>query len=203
MLIIGLTGSIGMGKSETSKMFARHGVPVCDADALVHALYESGGAAVAPIAALFPDACVDGRIDRERLSAQVLGKPEMLRKLEQIVHPLVGQAQAQFLQSHAAQGTEMVLLDIPLLLESQGPRRVDVIVVVSAPADMQRARVLARPGMTAEKFETILKKQLPDEIKRAKADFVIDTSRGFQYAEEQVVAVIGALRGRRGEIWKD
>jgi dephospho-CoA kinase len=203
MLIIGLTGSIGMGKSETAKMFARHGVPVCDADALVHALYERGGAAVPPIAALFPDACVDGRIDRERLSAQVLGKPEMLRKLEQIVHPLVGQAQAQFLQSHAAQGTEMVLLDIPLLLESQGPRRVDVIVVVSAPADIQRARVLARPGMTSDKFETILRKQLPDEIKRAKADFVIDTSRGFQYAEEQVVAVIGALRGRRGEIWKD
>jgi dephospho-CoA kinase len=97
----------------------------------------------------------------------------------------------------------MVLLDIPLLLESQGPRRVDVIVVVSAPADIQRARVLARPGMTADKFETILRKQLPDEIKRAKADFVIDTSRGFQYAEEQVVAVIGVLRGRRGEIWKD
>jgi dephospho-CoA kinase len=155
------------------------------------------------VAALFPDACVDGRIDRERLSAQVLGKPEMLRKLEQIVHPLVGQAQAQFLQSNAAQGTEMVLLDIPLLLESQGPRRVDVIVVVSAPADVQRARVLARPGMTVEKFETILKKQLPDEIKRAKADFVIDTSRGFHYAEEQVVAVIGELRSRRGEIWKD
>jgi len=203
MLIIGLTGSIGMGKSETAKMFARHGVPVCDADALVHGLYERGGAAVAPIAALFPEVCVDGRIDRERLSARVLGKPELLRQLELIVHPLVGQAQVQFLQSHAAAGTKMVLLDIPLLLESQGPRRVDVVVVVSAPAEMQRSRVLARPGMTAEKFETILKKQLPDEIKRAKADFVIDTSRGFQYAEEQVVAVIGALRGRRGEIWKD
>lgn len=203
MLIIGLTGSIGMGKTETAKMFARHGVPVCDADALVHALYEEGGAAVDPVSAVFPDARVGGRIDRERLSSLVVGKPEQLRKLEQIVHPLVGMAQASFLQGHAARGTEMVLLDIPLLLESQGPRRVDVIVVVSAPADVQRARVLARPGMTEAKFEAILQKQVPDEIKRAKADFVIDTSKGLQYAEDQVVKIIAALRGRPGEIWKN
>ena len=203
MLIIGLTGSIGMGKSETARMFARHGVPVCDADALVHGLYEKGGAAVIPVSEVFPEACVEGRIDRERLSAFVLGKPDQLRRLEQIVHPLVGQAQAQFLQAHAARGTEMVLLDIPLLLDAQGPRRVDVVVVVSAPAEIQRERVLARPGMTVEKFEVILRKQVPDEIKRAKADFVIDTSKGFDYAEGQVVAIITALRGRRGEIWKD
>lgn len=203
MLIIGLTGSIGMGKTETAKMFARHGVPVCDADALVHALYEEGGAAVKPVTAVFPEARVGGRIDRERLSTLVVGKPEQLRKLEQIVHPLVGMAQASFLQGHAARGAEMVLLDIPLLLESQGPRRVDVIVVVSAPADVQRARVLARPGMTEAKFEAILQKQVPDEIKRAKADFVIDTSKGLEYAEDQVVKIIAALRGRPGEIWKD
>ena len=201
MLIIGLTGSIGMGKSETAKMFARHGVPVCDSDALVHGLYDVGGAAVKPVSDAFPSSLVDGRIDRERLSKLVIGKPDEIRKLEMIVHPLVAQAQANFLQSHAAQGTEMVVLDIPLLLESRGPRRVDVIVVVSAPADMQRARVLARPGMTEEKFDIILKKQLPDEQKRAQADHVIDTSQGLAHAEAQVVALINSLRGRKGKIW--
>lgn len=201
MLIIGLTGSIGMGKSETAKMFARHGVPVCDSDALVHGLYEAGGAAVIPVSEAFPSSLVEGRIDRERLSKLVIGKPEEIRKLEIIVHPLVAQAQAKFLQEHAAKGTEMVVLDIPLLLESKGPRRVDVVVVVSAPADMQRERVLARPGMTAEKFDIILKKQLPDDQKRAQADHVIDTSQGLAHAEAQVVALINSLRGRKGKIW--
>jgi dephospho-CoA kinase len=201
MLIIGLTGSIGMGKSATAQMFARRGVPVCDSDALVHGLYEQGGAAVEPVTALFPQANVDGRIDRQVLSRLVLGKPEELRRLERIVHPLVGLAQAKFLQDCAARGERMVVLDIPLLLESAGPRRVDVVVVVSAPADVQRARVLARPGMTAEKFEAIVAKQMPDEMKRAKADFVIDTSKGFEYAEKQVDDVIQALADRRGEIW--
>ena len=170
MLIIGLTGSIGMGKSATAQMFAKRGVPVCDSDALVHGLYEQGGAAVEPVTALFPEANVDGRIDRQVLSRLVLGKPEELRRLERIVHPLVGLAQARFLQDCAARGERMVVLDIPLLLESAGPRRVDVIVVVSAPADVQRARVLARPGMTPEKFEAILAKQVPDDVKRAKAN---------------------------------
>lgn len=201
MLIIGLTGSIGMGKSATSQMFARKGVPVCDSDALVHGLYEKGGAAVAPVTAAFPDANVEGRIDREVLSRLVLGQPEQLKRLERIVHPLVGMAQARFLQDCAARGERMVVLDIPLLLEAGGPRRVDVIVVVSAPAEVQRARVMARPGMTAEKFEAILAKQVPDAIKREKADFVIDTSQGFEYAEKQVDAVIHALAGRKGEIW--
>jgi dephospho-CoA kinase len=201
MLIIGLTGSIGMGKSTTAQMFSRHGVPVCDADALVHGLYEKGGAAVDPVTAAFPDANVDGRIDRDRLSRLVLGKPDALRQLERIVHPLVAMAQAGFLQGCAQRGEEMVVLDIPLLLESAGPKRVDVIVVVSAPADVQRARVLQRPGMTVEKFEAILAKQVPDEIKRQKADFVIDTSGGFEYAEKQVQDIIKKLRGRRGEIW--
>ena len=201
MLIIGLTGSIGMGKSATAQMFAKRGVPVCDSDALVHGLYEQGGAAVEPVTALFPEANVDGRIDRQVLSRLVLGKPEELRRLERIVHPLVGLAQARFLQDCAARGERMVVLDIPLLLESAGPRRVDVIVVVSAPADVQRARVLARPGMTPEKFEAILAKQVPDDVKRAKADFVIDTSKGFEYAEKQVEDVIHALADLRGEIW--
>jgi dephospho-CoA kinase len=190
-----------MGKSATAQMFAKRGVPVCDSDALVHGLYEPGGAAVEPITALFPQANVDGRIDRQVLSRLVLGKPEELRRLERIVHPLVGLAQAKFLQDCAARGERMVVLDIPLLLESAGPRRVDVIVVVSAPADVQRARVLARPGMTPEKFEAIVAKQMPDDEKRAKADFVIDTSKGFEYADKQVDDVIQALADRRGEIW--
>jgi dephospho-CoA kinase len=201
MVLLGLTGSIGMGKSATAQMFAKRGVPVCDSDALVHGLYEPGGAAVEPITALFPQANVDGRIDRQVLSRLVLGKPEELRRLERIVHPLVGLAQAKFLQDCAARGERMVVLDIPLLLESAGPRRVDVIVVVSAPADVQRARVLARPGMTPEKFEAIVAKQMPDDEKRAKADFVIDTSKGFEYADKQVDDVIQALADRRGEIW--
>ena len=201
MLIIGLTGSIGMGKSTTALMFARRGVPVCDADALVHGLYDSGGSAVEPVTAEFPEANVDGRIDRERLSRLVVGRPEQMRRLEKIVHPLVAQAQAGFLHACAARGEEMVVLDIPLLLESAGPRRVDVVVVVSAPAALQRERVLARPGMTTEKFEAILAKQVPDDIKRARADFVIDTSQGLDQADRQVEAIINKLRGRRGEIW--
>jgi dephospho-CoA kinase len=201
MLIIGLTGSIGMGKSTTAQMFARHGVPVCDADALVHALYETGGAGVEPVTAAFPEANVDGRIDRERLSRLVVGNTDALRRLERIVHPLVAQAQASFLQACAQRGEQMVVLDIPLLLETAGPKRVDVIVVVSAPAEVQRARVLQRSGMTEQKFEAILAKQVPDAIKRDKADFVVDTSRGFDYAEQQVQSIIEQLRGRRGEIW--
>lgn len=201
MLIIGLTGSIGMGKSTTALMFARRGVPVCDADALVHGLYDLGGRAVEPVTAEFPEANVDGRIDRERLSRLVVGRPEHMRRLEKIVHPLVAQAQAAFLQACAARGEEMVVLDIPLLLESAGPRRVDVVVVVSATAALQRERVLARPGMTTEKFEAILAKQVPDDIKRARADFVIDTSQGLDQADRQVEAIINKLRGRRGEIW--
>jgi dephospho-CoA kinase len=202
MLIIGLTGSIGMGKSETSKMFARHGVPVCDADVLVHQLYELGGAAVQPVSEVFPDTLVDGRIDRVRLSKTVIGNPEAIRKLETIVHPLVGLAQLNFLKTNAERGTPMVVLDIPLLLESKGPKRVDVIVVVSAPADMQRTRVLSRPGMTAEKLDIILQKQMPDAEKRVRADYIIDTSQGLAHAEAQVAALIEKLRGQPGQIWK-
>jgi dephospho-CoA kinase len=203
MLLIGLTGSIGMGKSETAKMFARHGVPVCDSDATVHGLYAQGGAAVGPVGALFPDVVVDGRIDRERLSRHVVGKPEAMRKLEAIVHPLVAEAQRSFLQRAAASGAKMVVLDIPLLFETGGRARVDAVVVVSAPEEMQRRRVLARRGMTAEKLDAILAKQMPDAEKRAKADFVVDTSKGLAHAEAQVVAIIEALETREAKIWKD
>ncbi len=201
MLLVGLTGSIGMGKSETAKMFARHGVPVCDSDATVHALYDKGGAAVEAVGAAFPGVVVDGRVDREKLSREVVGKPEALRKLELIVHPLVGEAQRAALQAAAASGARMVVLDIPLLFETGGRARVDVVVVVSAPGDVQRQRVLARPGMTPEKLEAILLKQMPDADKRSRADFVVDTSLGLAHAEAQVVAIIDALKHREGKIW--
>jgi len=201
MLLVGLTGSIGMGKSETAKMFARHGVPVCDSDATVHALYDKGGAAVEAVGAAFPGVVVDGRVDREKLSREVVGKPEALRKLELIVHPLVGEAQRAALQAAAASGARMVVLDIPLLFETGGRARVDVVVVVSAPGDVQRQRVLARPGMTPEKLEAILLKQMPDADKRSRADFVVDTSLGLAHAEAQVVAIIDVLKHREGKIW--
>jgi dephospho-CoA kinase len=201
MLIIGLTGSIGMGKTETAKMFARHGVPVCDSDATVHMLYDKGGLAVEPIHALFPEAVVDGRVDRALLSRAVLGKPESMRQLEAIVHPLVGVAQRDFMARAAASGTTMVVIDVPLLFETGGEKRVDVVVVVSALPELQRKRVLARPGMTAEKFELILKKQVADAEKRSRADFVVDSSHGLEHAERQVVAIIEALKHRPGKIW--
>jgi dephospho-CoA kinase len=201
MLIIGLTGSIGMGKTETAKMFARHGVPVCDSDATVHMLYDKGGLAVEPINALFPEAVVDGRVDRALLSRAVLGKPEAMRQLEAIVHPLVGVAQRDFMARAAASGTKMVVIDVPLLFETGGEKRMDVVVVVSALPELQRKRVLARPGMTAEKFELILKKQVADAEKRSRADFVVDSSHGLEHAERQVVAIIEALKHRPGKIW--
>jgi len=202
MLIVGLTGSIGMGKSETAKMFARHGVPVCDSDATVHALYDKGGAAVEPVGAAFPGVVAEGRIDRERLSREVVGKPGAMRKLEAIVHPLVAAAQRSFLERADVAGAKMVVLDIPLLFETGGEARVDAVVVVSAPEDIQWQRVLKRPGMTAEKFDAILKKQIPDAQKRARADFVVDTSQGLAHAEVQVVAIVAALKTRQAKIWK-
>lgn len=199
MLLIGLTGSIGMGKSETAKMFARLGIPVYDADAAVHQLYAEGGAAVAPLEKAFPGVVKKGAVDRDELSKRVLGKPEELKKLESIVHPLVGQVQRDFLTKAIEAGEPMVVLDIPLLFETGGRERVDVIVVVSAPYDVQRARVLERPGMTAEKFDAIHAKQTPDEEKRAGADFVVETDKGLDHAFEQVKEVVEKLKGRKGE----
>lgn len=200
MLLIGLTGSIGMGKSETAKMFAKLGVPVYDADAAVHALYAKGGAAVAPIAEAFPAAVIDGAVDRQALSHAVLGLPEEMKKLEAIVHPLVGHAQLDFLRGAQADGHHSVLLDIPLLYETGGEKRVDVVVVVSAPYHIQEERVLARPGMDAAKFAAIHAKQVPDAEKRTRADFVIDTDKGLDHAFDAVKAVVEALKTREGKV---
>jgi len=200
MLLIGLTGSIGMGKSETARMFERLGVPVYDADAAVHLLYAKGGAAVAPISRLWPDTIANGAVDRAALSRHVLGQPEEMQKLEAIVHPLVGAAQLEFLRSMKAQGHEMVLLDVPLLYETGGESRVDIVVVVSAPYDLQKTRVLARPGMDMAKFAAIHAKQVPDEEKRRRADFVVDTSQSLEHAFEQVESIVQTLKGRDGKV---
>lgn len=194
MIVLGLTGSIGMGKSTVGKMFAEEGAPVFDSDAAVHALYAAGGAAAAPVEAAFPGVTVDGAVDREALSRRVVGDEAAIKRLEMIVHPLVRQAQAEFLQTNRDAGTKVVVLDIPLLFESGGAKLVDKVAVVSAAADVQRERVLARPGMTAEKFEAILARQTPDAEKRARADFVIDTGGSLEATRAQVRAVLDALR---------
>ena len=194
MIIVGLTGSIGMGKSTTSAMFQAQGVPVYDSDAAVHALYASGGAAVAPVQAAFPGVVVDGAIDRARLSAAVVGDPEALQKLEAIVHPLVGAHRIGFFEDAQAAGHDIVVLDVPLLYETGGDKKVHKVVVVSAPAEVQRARVLARPEMTQAKFEAILARQTPDAEKRARADFVIDTGQGLEQARGQVRDILTRLR---------
>lgn len=193
MIVIGLTGSIGMGKSTVAQMFAEEGAPFFDSDAAVHALYAPGGAAVAPVEAAFPGVTRDGAIDREALSARVVGDDAAIKRLEGIVHPLVRDAQAEFLRANREAGSRWAVLDIPLLFEFGGARLVDKVVVVSAPAATQRARVLARPGMTLEKFESILARQLPDAEKRARADFVIDTGGTFEATHAQVRAVLDAL----------
>ena len=191
MFILGLTGSLGMGKSTTAGFFAEAGVPVHDADAVVHSLYE--GEAVAAIEAAFPGSTVTGKVDRNKLAARVLDDPQALRRLEAIVHPLVRAAEARFLSDAQARGAPVVLLDVPLLLETASDQRVDAIVVVSAPTDTQRQRVLERPGMTAEKFDALLARQIPDGEKRRRADFVVDTSLGFDAARAQVREILRAV----------
>ncbi len=192
--MIGLTGSIGMGKSETAKMFAKLGIPVNDSDANVHALYEPGGAAVPDIEKTFPGTVRDGKVDRALLTRALAADPGGFKKLEAIVHPLVAKTQADFLARAEAQGADMVVLDIPLLFETGGHARVDAVVVVSAPSDIQRARVLERPGMTEEKLDQILARQTPDEEKRAKADYVVVTDKGLDHAFEQVKMIVAGLR---------
>jgi dephospho-CoA kinase len=191
MLVLGLTGSIGMGKSTTLGFFRAAGVPVHDADAAVHRLY--AGAAVAPVEAAFPGTSVDGVIDRVRLAARVLGDPAALRQLEAIVHPLVRAEERAFLAAARKTAAPLVVLDIPLLFETGAENRVDVVVVVSAPAEAQRARVLGRPGMTEEKFASILAKQVPDAEKRRRAHFLVDTSRGFDSARAQIRGILRAV----------
>jgi dephospho-CoA kinase len=196
MIIIGLTGSIGMGKSTTAQMFADAGVPVYDADAEVRRLYAPGGAAVLPIEAAFPGVVKENGVDRGLLADKVLGDPAALTRLNGLVWPLMGAARAEFFRRAEETNAPFVVLDIPLLLETGGEKNVDVVVVVSAPAAEQRARVLARPGMSEAKFEAILAAQTPDADKRKRADFVIDTSQGMESARRQVEAVLATLRAR-------
>jgi dephospho-CoA kinase len=194
MKIVGLTGSIGMGKSTTASLFKEQGVPVYDADAAVHEIYGKGGAAVELVGDAFPGVVVDGAIDRARLGAQVLGAPEALKTLEGIVHPLLGQHRRRFFEQTEVDGVDLVVLDVPLLFETGGDRGLDAVIVVSAPEHVQRERVLARPGMSLEKLEAILARQLPDKEKRARADIVIDTSQGVEDARRQVVEALSRIR---------
>jgi len=197
MIVIGLTGSIGMGKSTTAAMFADEGVPVYDADAEVHILQGPGGAAVAPIEQAFPGVVKDGAVDRGELGARVLGDPVAIKRLETIVHPMLGASRTAFFERAEASGVDMVVLDIPLLFETGGEGRVDAIVVVSAPEALQRERVLARPGWGAERLDAVVAKQMHDAEKRARAHFVIDTGQGLEPAREQVRRVISTLRARQ------
>ena len=191
MLVLGLTGSIGMGKSTTARFFAEAGVPVHDADATVHRLYD--GAAVPAIEAAFPGTTASGRVDRDRLGRSVFGDEAALKRLEAIVHPLVRTEEETFLNTARAAGAKVAVLDIPLLFETGGEQRVDAVVVVTAPAAVQHARAFERPGMTEAKFAAILANQMPDEEKRRRADFIVDTSKGFESARAQVGAILQAV----------
>lgn len=194
MIHIGLTGSIGMGKSTTAQMFRDAGVPVYDADAAVAALYVQGGAAVAPLEDAFPGVTRDGAVDREALRLRVLGDDEAMTRLNAVVHPLLGRDRAEFLRQAEASGADVLVFDIPLLFETGGERNMDAVVVVTAPGDVQRARVLAREGMTPERLAAILARQTPDADKRARADFVIETGRGMEPARADVARVLAAVR---------
>ena len=193
MILLGLTGSIGMGKSTTTAMFAEHGAVIWNADDAVHALYATGGAAVEAIGEAFPGVVVDGAVDRTRL-AEALGRDDTaFKRLETIVHPLVAAGRMADLEAARAAGVKLAVLDIPLLFETGGDRAVDAVVVVTADAETQRRRVLARPGMTIERFEAILARQMPDAEKRRRADFVIDTGRGLDAARARVAEIVGMV----------
>ena len=197
MIVIGLTGSIGMGKSTTARMFADRGIPVHDADAAVHALYD--GPAVAAVEAAFPGVETDGRIDRKKLSARVVGKPEALQKLEKIVHPMVRDIEAAFLMQAEKDNNSFAVLEIPLLFETGADERCDVTVVVTAPGEVQRDRVLARPDMTTEKLQAILAKQMTDAEKRIRADFLVETHLGLDHARMQVGDILATLKARKSQ----
>jgi dephospho-CoA kinase len=201
VVIVGLTGSIGMGKSTAARMLRQMGVPVYDADAAVHALQAPGGAALPPIEAAFPGVVKNGVLDRQALGARVFGNKEALRRLEAIVHPLVAQKQRAFLERAAQRGVPLVVLDIPLLFEGRGERRVDATLVVTAPPFLQRRRVLARPGMTAEKFAGILRQQVPDRTKRRLATVVIPTGLGLAPTRLALEKAVAVLKKRPGRFW--
>jgi dephospho-CoA kinase len=193
MIVVGLTGSIGMGKSATGQMFIEEGCPLYDADAEVHKLYAKGGAAVGPVEAAFPGVAEDGAINRARLSDRVINDPEAFQRLNGVVWPLLGTARREFFRKAEQDGAPIVVLDIPLLFETGGERNMDAVVVVSAPPDIQRQRVLAREDMNEAKLDAILARQMADEEKRARAHFVVDTSRGFDAARAQVRDIIAVL----------
>jgi dephospho-CoA kinase len=200
MLIIGLTGSIGMGKSTVARRFKAHGIGVWDADAEVHRLYE--GAAVAPIEAVFAGTTTDGKVDRVKLSAALLHDPCGFEKLERIVHPVVEAAEREFLHGEWSRGARMALLEIPLLFETGGDERVDVTIVVAAPPAVQRQRALQRPVMTAEKLDALLARQMSNAEKCRRADFVVDTGLPIEQSLAQVDAIIAALQGREGTAYR-
>ncbi len=195
MIVLGLTGSIGMGKSTTAQMFAEAGVPVWDADSTVHKLYAAGQLGAAGIARIAPDAMVEGAVDRGRLRDAIIADAGLLKKVEAVIHPLVGQDRAAFLADAREAGHKIAVVDIPLLFEGGGEKHVDQVVVVTAPQEVQRERVLERPNMTVEAFEAILAKQVPDAIKREKADHLIDTSLGMDHARQRVAEIIASLGG--------
>jgi dephospho-CoA kinase len=194
MIVAGLTGSIAMGKTEAARMIASLGVPVFDADKVVHDLYAKGGGAVSAIAARFPEAVALGVVDRTRLSEIVLADPAAWRALEGIVHPLVRAAEKDFLRRCRAEGHSLAVIDIPLLFESGRQDEVDKIIVVTAAPDVQRRRALARPAMSPKKFEAILARQLPDAEKRRQAHFIVDSSRGYDHALAQIKSIVASLR---------
>jgi dephospho-CoA kinase len=198
MLVIGLTGSIGMGKSAAAQHFARRGLPVFDADAEVHRLYEGNG--VGPVAEAFPNAIRDGRVDRALLAHEVAGHPEKLKRLEAIVHPLVVKAEIGFLREEEKRGAKFAVLEIPLLFETGAEARCDVTIVLSAPPEVQKARVLARPGMTAAKLEHLLRRQLPDAAKRARADYVVDSGTSLEQMHAELDKLIESLHHRQGHV---
>lgn len=196
MIVLGLTGSIGMGKSTTAKFFKQKGIPVYDADETVHQLYQDESV-IKRITAIFDDCLTDNHIDRAKISRQIVQDPAKLVSLEKIIHPLVREKENAFVAIHRKNGDKLVVLDIPLLFETGGLERVDKIAVVSAPMEIQRQRVLQRDGWTEEKFQAVLARQIPDSEKRMRADFIIDTSKGLEYAENEVDNIISHLMGGR------
>jgi dephospho-CoA kinase len=193
MIVVGLTGSIAMGKSTAARMFASLGVPVFDSDAEVHRQYATGGDAAKEIAALYPEAIAGGAVDRQALSRLVLGNPHALKQLEAIVHPIVRKHQCEFLQRCRQQQCQIAVLDIPLLFETHREKEVDRIVVVTATSELQRRRALVRPGMSDDKLDKILSRQMPDAEKRAKADFVVDTSQSLDHTLAQIRDIVASL----------
>jgi dephospho-CoA kinase len=191
MLILGLTGSIGMGKSTTANLFAEAGVPVYDADAAVHKIYE--GEAAPAIEAAFPGTTVDGKVDRVRLSARVVHNPDAMKQLEQIVHPMLGASRKKFLDDAERSGAPVAVVDVPLLFETGGEKRVDAVVVVTTAPEVQRERILSRDDMTGEKLDAILARQLPDSEKRERADFVVDTSHGLDPVRERIRDILAEI----------